>query len=104
MHAVSRMPMFRLIALVMLAVAATQAAHAQSPGEPVPTGRATEPETVRADTLFLFTPARPLIDSTASAEHYDEALGFDVLFSNSGFGVGGFYQRPITDKLAWFVN
>jgi hypothetical protein len=59
---------------------------------------------VPPDTLFLFTPARPLIDSSATAERYDEALGLDILFSNSGFGLGGFYQQPISEKLAWFVN
>lgn len=92
-----------LIALALFAIVG-QSALAQSPGEPVPTTDPKEPQAVPADTLFLFTPARPLVDSTATAERYDEALGFDILFSNSGFGLGGFYQRPISEKLAWFVN
>lgn len=79
-------------------------ANAQTTGEPVAPGTATAPRTIATDTLFLFTPARPLVDSSASAENYDESLGFDILFSNSGFGLGGFYQRPINDGLAWFVN
>jgi hypothetical protein len=96
--------MNRVVTVLALVLVVTQLSVAQTPGEPVPTGRPSEPQTVPADTLFLFTPARPLIDSTATAERYDEALGFDILFSNSGFGVGGFYQRPISDKAAWFVN
>lgn len=97
--------MKRLFVALVLAVAAIgPMALAQSPGEPVPTTRPGEPQSVPEDTLFLFTPARPLIDSTATAERYDEAIGFDILFSNSGFGTGGFYQRPISEKLAWFIN
>jgi hypothetical protein len=94
----------RALPTLLMLAAACQIAVAQTTGEPVTTGGTTGPSGVPADTLFLFTPARPLVDSSATAEHYDEALGFDILFSNSGFGLGGFYQRPISEKLAWFVN
>ncbi|MBC8146130.1 MAG: hypothetical protein H7X80_11150 [bacterium] len=96
--------MKRLFILLALLVATGSFASSQTPGEPVRPGSATEPRAIPSDTLFLFTPARPLVDSSASAEDYDDALGFDILFSNSGFGVGGFYQRPMSDVLAWFVN
>ena len=96
--------MKRLVTFLALLLCTAVVAHAQTTGEPVSGGTATEPPTISPDTLFLFTPARPLVDSSANAEHYDESLGFDILFSNSGFGLGGFYQRPLSDGLAWFVN
>ncbi len=56
------------------------------------------------DTLFVFTPARPLIDSTSIKQDVEDVIGFDLLFSNSGFGVGGFYQHNYSQNLAGFIN
>jgi hypothetical protein len=79
-------------------------ASAQKPGDPTGPSSPTGERSVPDDTLFIFQPARPLIDSTVSAANYEDALGIDVLFSNSGFGLGGFYNRVFSQKLSGFVN
>lgn len=56
------------------------------------------------DTLFIFTPVAPLIDTLRKSTEVDDLFGIDVLFSNSGFGAGGFYQRNVSDNLSLFVN
>jgi hypothetical protein len=76
----------------------------QVPGETGSSGSTGDDHPIPSDTLFVFKPARPLIDKTATADRYDDAFGIDILFSNSGFGLGGFYQRLLTSKLAGFVN
>lgn len=93
-----------LLCLVGLFLLLAGAASAQQPGDP--TGPNTPPEdaTVPDDTLFVFQPARPLIDSVVSAANYEDAIGIDVLFSNSGFGIGGFYNRVFSQKLSGFIN
>lgn len=57
-----------------------------------------------ADTLFIFTPVAPLIDTVRKSTQVDDLFGIDVLFSNSGFGAGGFYQRKVSSNLSLFVN
>ncbi|MCC7437532.1 MAG: hypothetical protein IT211_03445 [Armatimonadetes bacterium] len=57
-----------------------------------------------ADTLFIFTPVAPLIDTVRKSSEVDDLVGIDVLFSNSGFGAGGFYQRKVSSNLSLFVN
>ena len=96
--------MKRYLYLVGLLLLLAGAARAQQPGDP--TGPNTPPEDlpVPADTLFIFQPARPLIDSVVSAANYEDAVGIDVLFSNSGFGLGGFYNRVFSNKLSGFIN
>ena len=56
------------------------------------------------DTLFIFAPIAPLIDTVRSSTQVDDLFGVDILFSNSGFGGGGFYQRKISDNLSMFAN
>ncbi len=34
----------------------------------------------------------------------DNALGLDVMFSEGGFGLGGFYRRQFSDKVTGFVD
>ncbi len=34
----------------------------------------------------------------------DNALGLDIMFSDGGFGFGGFYRRQLSDKLTGFVD
>jgi hypothetical protein len=93
-------------ACIALALVVSSALHAQVAGEPAGSGgsRSPEPETTPADTLFVFEPARPLIDSQSVTKEYEDTYGFDLLFSNSGFGVGGFYQHNYTENLAAFIN
>lgn len=32
------------------------------------------------------------------------ALGFDIMFSEGGFGLGGFYRKSITDDFSYFID
>lgn len=45
------------------------------------------------DTTFIFTPARPLIVNAETQILYKNVAGLDLLFSNSGVGLGLFYDR-----------
>ncbi len=45
------------------------------------------------DTTFIFTPARPLIAAEDSKNLYNNVAGLDILLSNSGIGIGVFYDR-----------
>jgi hypothetical protein len=95
-----------LLAIVTLLLLALAPATAQVTGEPSGTGRgepATEP-TVPDDTLFLFQPARPLIDSVGVLTEASDVYGVDLLFSNSGFGAGGFFQHNYSSRLSGFVD
>jgi hypothetical protein len=64
----------------------------------------TKSHTTPRDTLFIFTPARPLIDSASVTSTYEDVLGFDLLFSASGLGAGGYYLHKFSPTLAGFVN
>ena len=55
------------------------------------------------DTTFFFTPARPLIENEESQMLYKNIAGLDLLFSNSGIGVGVFYDR-ILNKNYKFIS
>lgn len=98
------MKIFLILLVLLIAIGAN--APAQVTGVPSGTGRPSGPSRpgIPSDTLFIFQPARPLIDSQSVANRWDDAYGFDLLFSNSGFGAGGFYQHNYTDKLSGFVN
>jgi len=56
------------------------------------------------DTLFVFPPARPLIDSTALYGAPRSVVGFDILFSSSGLGMGCYAQLSLSETTAGFVN
>jgi hypothetical protein len=48
------------------------------------------------------TPASGQVDTIAQSLNRRNALGLDLLVSNSGFGLGGFYRRQYTDDLYGF--
>ena len=76
--------------------------HAQVPGgEP---SDAPGTSTVPDDTLFIFSPARPLIDSSGIRTDLPSAFGGSLLFSSSGYGVGLFYERKFSPTLSGFVD
>lgn len=93
-------------AIVIAALVAVTSAHAQVTGAPrrTPGELPDEPPGVPRDTLFLFQPARPLVDSISFAESVRDVFGLDLLFSNSGFGAGAFYQHNYSQSLAGFIN
>lgn len=59
---------------------------------------AQEPE--RPDTSIVFRPFKPQLVTESLFQDRMTAWGFDLLISENGFGLGGFYRRELTDDLA----
>lgn len=60
---------------------------------------------IPADTVYVFESPRPLItDASSEKAKTVSRSGVDVLFSGSGFGIGGYYQRPFGDDFVGFVS
>ncbi len=58
-----------------------------------------------ADTVIVFQPALPLLtDEAAAAAAITQAAGLDILFSGSGWGLGGFYQHKVADDVTLSLN
>jgi hypothetical protein len=67
---------------------------------PIP-GTGTKPadgEEIPADTVFVFSSPRPLVSPLARVAKRSTG-GLSVLFSQSGFGLGFFYQQTISNQL-----
>ncbi len=94
------------LAAVLFASVVPFALHGQVTGEP--TGSQPQPPPISQpqpeDTLFIFQPARPLIDSIGLSNTLDNAFGFDILFSKSGYGMGMFYQQNFSENFSGFIN
>jgi hypothetical protein len=56
------------------------------------------------DTTIIFTPVRPLMEEIASNKVATWSAGFDLLFSGSGWGVGGFAAHAVADNLTAFLH
>jgi opacity protein-like surface antigen len=96
-----------LLAIVTLFILSAASVAAQVTGEPTGSGHGGTVEggtPIPDDTLFVFEPARPLIDSLGVLTEASDVYGFDLLFSNSGFGAGGFYQHNYSQRLAGFID
>ena len=93
---------FRCIGLLILGTLLHVPAIGQVPGGD-PGGGPDEADRP-ADTLFIFAPARPLIDSSGIRTDLPSALGGSVLFSSSGYGIGLFYERKLTPTLSGFFD
>jgi len=83
--------------LVMLL--ATRLALAQEPV--VPPTRAND-SLREATGTSLSMPAKVVLDTISSQGERRNALGLDLLVSNSGFGLGAFYRRQYTDDIYAF--
>lgn len=76
---------------------------AQVPGVPPVPPDVREPAPA-SDSTFIFTPARPLIDSTALQTILSSAFGMNILFSNSGYGLGFFYEKKFSPTFSGFID
>lgn len=56
------------------------------------------------DTLIIFEPAEPLLTNVDGKRYASAALGLDILFSGSGWGVGMFYHHKLVDNVTIFGN
>ncbi len=95
----------RISAIVLGLLLGAGTLGAQITGVPGGTPSGTSPEPKGSgDSLYIFQPARPLIDSSGLTSEYGNAWGFDVLFSNSGFGGGAYYQWSLSPRLSAAVD
>jgi len=53
---------------------------------------------IKKDSVFIFIPSKPVTLFGEEQNTINTALGADILFSNSGFGLGFFYHRFLDDK------
>ena len=56
------------------------------------------------DSLYIFTPVRPLIDSAGIRTELPAALGGSLFFSSSGYGAGLFYERRLGYTISGFID
>jgi len=56
------------------------------------------------DTVFIYESPRSLVTPASKKPALNEAWGVDLIFSNSGFGIGTFYQYNITKDLYSFAS
>lgn len=56
------------------------------------------------DTVIVFTSPRPLLENDGLDKPATKAFGLDLIFSNSGWAFGGFYQTRIAEDLTGFIN
>jgi hypothetical protein len=61
-------------------------------------------EPSRPDTAIVFRPFKPQLVTEALFQQRMTAWGFDLLISENGFGLGGFYRREFTDDLAGTIT
>lgn len=82
------------LALFVLYIVTTQCIQAQITGElpPLP------------DTTMIFQPARPLLEESVKARRATNKLGLDLLFTASGWGVGGMYGKQVSDDLMVYTH
>lgn len=77
----------RLVLAICFAVISATTASAQVAGE-----------TPVTDSVVVFTSPRPLIEASMNRPK-TSAAGIDLLFSGSGWGLGGFWQTLVADNL-----
>jgi len=89
-----------LLMLLPCLVVGWSVSYAQVPGVPAPT---TTPGT-GGDSLIVFKPVRPLIDSNALRTSWPQAIGLNLFFSNSGYGGGLYFQRKFGESLSGTID
>jgi len=61
-------------------------------------------EPVPLDTTIVFTPSSPDLISTTHYEPFRNAWGIDLMVSNNGFGLGGFWRHEYSDEISGFIG
>lgn len=85
---------YRYLLVLAFVAASWIPMSAQITGElPVPT-----------DSTIIFTPVRPLLEQIATRAIATRAGGLDLLFSGSGWGVGGYYGQKVGEDLMAFLH
>lgn len=63
-----------------------------------------ESKSFNPDSVIIFESPRPLLDQLKTESTIDYALGGDFLISDSGFGIGLFYQRFLSTSTVIFSS
>lgn len=56
------------------------------------------------DTTYVFTPVKDIFRSDVEYRPYTSAWGIDLMLSDNGFGLGGFYRSEITSDWSWGIS
>lgn len=56
------------------------------------------------DTTIIFTPSNPNLIHPQNYRPLIHSWGLDILLSNNGFGIGGFYRYEMTDEFSLMLN
>lgn len=56
------------------------------------------------DSVIIFTPSRPFIEKVETTRKLRNGAGINIIFSNNGFGLGGFYQRELSSSFTFLVD
>lgn len=99
-----RLSSLLLVPLLVLVAPTVMVAQEPGPGRKDDSVDIFRKRPVPGDTLFVFEPARPLIDSSRIPDNQRYVLGVDFLFSASGLGFGGYLQRNVSSSIAGFIN
>lgn len=67
-------------------------------------GQITGEDPAPFDSVMVFKPAVPLLSDFLAKANAKNGVGLDLLFSGSGWGAGGFYQRILFTDVTLFVN
>ncbi len=84
-----------IIILLLIAISSGFGQKGESPPEK---------DTFNPDTIFIFNSPRPLIKTLITPDGTTQGWGFDLIFSNNGFGVGFFWQKFFTKDLLMFSS
>jgi len=61
-------------------------------------------ELPRRDTSIVFEPSQQLLQEKSSFQRPYRSFGFDLMLSDNGLGVGGFYREELSDEFSWFIS
>lgn len=89
----------KVISWIFLIAVNIYIAYPQIKGEPP-----REVPEFNPDTVFVFTSPRPLITSEKTFGEANNAWGIDLIFSNNGFGAGGFLQRNFSKNFIGYLS
>ncbi|MCI0707031.1 MAG: hypothetical protein L0Y80_06070 [Ignavibacteriae bacterium] len=56
------------------------------------------------DTTIVFEPSSPDLIASTQYQPLRNAWGIDLMVSNNGFGLGGFWRHEYTDELSGFIS
>ncbi len=56
------------------------------------------------DTTVIFTPSKNLFQAKSESHRRTNGWGLDLLVSDNGFGMGGFYRNEINKDLSWGIS